>query len=109
MENHVLLLGLDPNFAWALKKIMENFGYSLEHVYTLAEAKIRMERFSYKFFLLDGLKAEEIESFLLMKAPEDKVIIFDFLPAGLPTDNITILSKAAPLLTLVESLKKRLF
>jgi hypothetical protein len=109
MENRALLLGRDPNFAWALKKIMENLGYSLEHVYTLPEAKFRMERSSYALFILDGLREEEIESFLLMKAPEDKVIIFDFLPPGFPTDNITILSKAAPLLTLVESLKKRLF
>ena len=106
MENHVLLLGRDPNFAWALKKIVENLGCSLEHVYTLAEAKFRMERFSYKLILLDGLRPEEIDGFLQFKPPKDKVVLFDVLPSELPGDDLVILAKGAPLQTVISFFKE---
>ena len=58
----ILLIGRDPVFAWALEKTTGAFGYHIEHVYTLTEAKLRLNRFEYPIVVLDGLSKEENEA-----------------------------------------------
>ena len=105
--NSVLLLGRDPNFAWALQKILGEWGYRVEHVYTLSEARLRMERFAYGAYILDGLKPEELDAFQRTKGPGGKVVIFDVQPTVPPVDAIFIL-KGVPLPAMVSSLKETL-
>lgn len=105
--NAVLLLGRDPNFAWAIQKILGEWGYRVEHVYTLSEARLRMERFAYGTYILDGLKPEEIEAFDRARSPGGKVVIFDVQPAVPPAD-ATFILKGAPLPNMVSSLRESL-
>jgi|GEM_PF-1404859 hypothetical protein len=107
LMDSVLLLGRDPNFAWALQKILGEWGMRLEHVYTLSEARLRMERFSYGAYLLDGLKPEEIEAFERAKGPGGKVVVFDVEPAAAPMNAIFLL-KGVPLPSMVSSLRETL-
>lgn len=102
--NSVLLLGRDPNFAWVLQKILGEWGYRLEHVYTLSEARLRMERFTYGTYILDGLKPEEIEAFQQMKNSENKVVVFDSEPIVLP-DGAAFILKGVPLIDMMSTLK----
>jgi DNA-binding response OmpR family regulator len=79
----ILLIGRDPVFAWALEKTTASFGYHIEHVYTLTEAKLRMSRFEYSLILLDGLSKEESESIIQTKEPDGTVLVLDaalFIP-----------------------------
>lgn len=103
-----LLLGRDPVFAWALQKIMADLGLALEHVYTLSEAKIRLERFSYRLLLLDNLRDEEVEDFLRLVDSKDKLILFDAVLSDPPKDGLVLLSKDSPLPEIISSLKERL-
>ena len=103
----VLLLGRDPNFAWALQKILGEWGFRLEHVYTLSEARLRMERFAYGTYILDGLKPEEIEAFERAKGPGGKVIVFDVQPEAVPA-GATFLLKGVPLPSMISSLREAL-
>ncbi len=100
-----LLLGRDPVFAWALRKVMADLGLALEHVYTLSEAKLRLERYSYKIILLDNLRTEEVDAFLQLKGPEDKAVFFDTGPSDASRGGVVLLSKEAPLPNMISSLK----
>jgi hypothetical protein len=105
--NNVLLLGRDPNFAWALQKILGEWGYRVEHVYTLSEARLRMERFTYGAYILDGLRDDEIEAFEGAKGPGGRVIVFDVQPSDQPR-GAAFLPKDVPLANMVASLRDTL-
>jgi hypothetical protein len=107
LVNSVLLFGRDPNFAWALQKILGEWGYRVEHVYTLSEARLRMERFTYGAYLLDGLRADEIEAFEGAKGPGGRVIVFDVQPFDQPR-GAAFLSKDLPLAHMAASLRETL-
>jgi len=72
-----MLLGKDPIFAWALEKMVHPLGYSLEHVFTMSEARIRMRRFQYEMYFLDGLPETEIDFFSQHKDPHSVIIVFE--------------------------------
>ena len=73
----VLLVGRDPLFAWALEKTITAQGHRLEHVYTVAEATLRMNRFHYDLCLLDGLSEEEIGSFPNLEDESTSIFVLD--------------------------------
>lgn len=58
----VLLISKDPLFAWALDKKLSSADFRLEHVYTIPEAKLRLNRFRYCAVFFDGISQEEIET-----------------------------------------------
>jgi hypothetical protein len=103
-----LLLGQDPVFAWALQKVMADLGLALEHVYTLSEAELRLERFSYKLILLDGLREEEIADFKLIKRSQHHVILLDANPSESRKEDMTVLSKGMPIQSMATLLKEHL-
>lgn len=72
----ILLIGKDPIFAWALEQRINALGFRVEHVYTLAEAKLRMNRFQYAAVLMDGLGKEEVE--LLCESGDSTSAVFVF-------------------------------
>jgi hypothetical protein len=106
--NNVLLVGRDPNFAWALRKILGGLGLNVDHVYTLPEAELRKAHLGYKTFILDSLRSEEMEEFLLAKGAGEKVIIFDVPPPDTSFDGVVVLSKAEPVPSIIRSLKEHL-
>ena len=106
--NNVLLVGRDPNFAWALQKILGGLGLGVDHVYTLSEAEQRKAHRGYTTFILDSLRGEDMEQFLMGKGAEDKVIIFDIPPPDTSFDGVVLLSKAEPLQSMIRSLKEHL-
>jgi hypothetical protein len=73
----ILLIGKDPIFAWALEQKIGALGYRVEHVYTLAEAKLRMNRFEYAAVLMDGLGKEDVELLCQNGDPKSAVFVFD--------------------------------
>jgi len=103
-----LLLGRDPVFAWALHKVMADLGLALEHVYTLSEAKIRLERFSYRLILLDGLRPEEVDTLGAVMHAGANIILFDADPSQAPLEGMKVLSKDSPLQSTIASLKESL-
>ncbi len=84
----VLLIGQDPLFAWALEKTIANHGYRLEHVYTLGEASLRMHRFHYDFYLLDGLTEQEINSFSIHEEDGSSVFVLEDIRVGTPVTTV---------------------
>jgi len=106
--NNVLLVGRDPNFAWALQKVLGGLGLNVDHVYTVSEAEQRKAHLGYKTFILDSLRCEDMEMFLMGKGTGDKVIIFDVPTPASSFDGVIVLSKAEPLQSMIRSLKEHL-
>ena len=73
----ILLIGKDPIFAWALEQKVGALGFHFEHVFTLAEAKMRMNRFQYVAVLLDGLAKDDVEILCENRDPQSAVFVFD--------------------------------
>jgi hypothetical protein len=103
----ILLVGHDPVFAWALqKKIVEP--YRVEHVYTLAEAKLRISRFAYRMILLDGLLKKEIDALLENLEGCPTVFVLDDIspdPITPKTQNLFVLSKENALSTILAAIQ----
>ena len=57
-----LLISKDPLFAWALDKKLSSNEFRLEHVYTIPEAKLRLNRFHYNAVFFDDIPADEIDN-----------------------------------------------
>ena len=89
----VLLIGRDPLFAWALEKKIAALGYHVEHIYTLAEATLRVKRFHYELFLLDGLAGNEMESFLKNNEPEAPVFVLEDTGEERPGNHLDLSGK----------------
>lgn len=73
----ILLIGRDPIFAWAIEQRISALGYHLEHVYTLAEARLRLNRFQYAAVLADGLGKDEVDLVSQDKDPRSAMFVFD--------------------------------
>lgn len=89
--NRVLLVGRDPIFAWALEQKTAGLGFHVEHVYTLAEAKLRMNRFEYTAVLLDGLNTDEVD--LLSNTCNPLSLLFVFDDSNLVQQNVSVNQK----------------
>ena len=107
----VLLIGKDPLFAWALEKRISTFGCHLEHIYTLAEAHLRLNRFHYDAVLFDGVARGEMEKlrenlepvntlFLLNDTVDETIHEISSFP------HLISLSKETALSQIVSSLKE---
>lgn len=75
--NRILLVGKDPIFAWALEQKVAAMGYHLEHVYTVGEARLRMNRFPYAAVLVDGLASREANLLAQERDPQSAMFVFD--------------------------------
>lgn len=109
----ILLIGKDPIFAWAIEQKIGAIGFHLEHVYTLAEAKLRMNRFQYAAVLLDGLASEEIEMLFQNRDPQSEVFVFNDTNLEVAPEILTgskprpvIIPKEAALPRILSSLKE---
>ena len=84
--NRILLVGKDPIFAWALEQRVAAMGYHLEHVYTVGEARLRLNRFPYAAVLVDGLGKSEADIVAQERDPESAMFVFDDINLETPPE-----------------------
>ncbi len=101
----ILLIGRDLNFAWALKELIakNQVDLELDHVFTISEAKIRLENFKYSAILIDNLKPFEIELFLKNKPNKIPLLLI-----GEEYPPFLTLKKDIPLQNMLSYLNKNL-
>ena len=90
-------------------------GYHLEHVYTVAEARLRLSRFSYVAVLADGVAKPEVDLLIQDCRTGSAMFVFDDinlesspevqLNGGAP--KATVIPKETALPRIVSSLKNR--
>ena len=107
------MVGRDPIFAWALEQKIAGTGLYLEHVYTLEEARLRIDRFEYAAILIDGLSAEETELLSRVRSRGCTVIVLsDLSPEeepvyvdAEPSSDYVVIPKESALPRVMSSLK----
>ncbi|HPR63292.1 MAG TPA: hypothetical protein PK014_03650 [Thermoanaerobaculia bacterium] len=103
-----LLISRDPAFSWALQRLLEEHSCGLEQVYTLLEAKIRLQRFSYDYYFLDSFKPFEVEMFLQDVSDSGQIFLVDSERSPLEFDRCCHLPKGFPLESVISSLRAHL-